>query len=361
MNPRKQRLWSGLMAVFLTASLSAGATAQAAPPIVDDALLLGATGPLVQAYEVHYIVKNLRILDKGELEKEDGVYRLQYFFSFDAALRYRSALDTPRVRGIAAALGLEDCKTLEEFLAGIQSAPVEALLSAQAKHALDSYPLSQTTGLSEDQLSQNAAQYARKQLAAFVAEIEHEYIGEFSDFNFDLRISLDHQGKFLGIEYGVISGYSPDLSLVSPAPTEEIVASGSQQALELIHLALQAPPEQTPVFPDATQFVSPDNGFFRAGNAAWINCEKPDDFSYLNQDQWSMVTFSRRNEESVALVRRASTPRRDVPLVYNDGITIKYSSKEGYNLPLPSPGLSRSLKGHSKVEYVIYTKSAPTY
>lgn len=93
-----KKMISLALSAMLVLGLSVSASAQAAAPSVDESVLLEAAQPVLDAYKAHYVVEDVHAVGITEVPKETGGYYVEYILNFDAALKYGSAPETPRVR-----------------------------------------------------------------------------------------------------------------------------------------------------------------------------------------------------------------------------------------------------------------------
>lgn len=237
---RKKMISLALSAV-LALGLSVSASAQATAPSVDESVLLEAAQPVLDAYKAHYVVEDVHATCITEVPKENGGYYVEYILNFDAALKYSSALETPRVRGIAKALHIDPDQSVDAFLAEMRSVGTARGVDTGARSGLKQKigaawnPASAADTLSVSLVSALAETSAIRQLDNFIKEIEEEYIGESSEFNVGLRASIDAQGNLTELEYGTFDGYSKDISSVIPESEKELVREGFAEGLAQVN------------------------------------------------------------------------------------------------------------------------------
>lgn len=259
MSTVKNRMISFTLVVVLLISLSVGILAQAASPVVSEEKLLEAADPVLTAYEEHYVVQNVRITSPSEVFEEDGAQYITFFLTFDAALKYDSAVDLPRVQGIAQALNLGgNLQSVQEFSTKLHASDAidtlqgdvqtELQTSIQASRAMEAVAAAATEAknTAESEPALTSAQkvdlisnYVLDKMDTYVADLQAEYIGTSSEFNVDLRAMVDGQGNVLKLQYGVFDEYSDDISTVIPASNERMVQEGKQQVAETIDMALE--------------------------------------------------------------------------------------------------------------------------
>ena len=102
--------------------------------------------------------------------------------------------------------------------------------TSNAANATDTLPVGAVSTLVANSVINN--------LANFVKEIEDEYIGESYEHNIGLRASIDVQGNMTELEYGVVDGYSKDISVILPESEKEMIQSGVAQVDEMVNVAL---------------------------------------------------------------------------------------------------------------------------
>lgn len=240
-----KKMISLALSVMLVFGLSVSASAQATAPSIDESILLEAAEPVIDAYKAHYVVEDVHATGITEVPKEDGGYYVEYILNFDATLKYDSALEIPKIKGIAKALNIDPNQSVDVFLADMRSASTVKSVDAEAKNDMQKMNLTATLNaanatdtLSVGAVSTLVANSVINNLANFVKEIEDEYIGESSEYNIGLRASIDAQGNLTELEYGTLDGYSKDISIVIPESEKEMVQSGVAQVNETARAAL---------------------------------------------------------------------------------------------------------------------------
>lgn len=241
-----RRILPCTLVAALVASLSMATFAQASSPPINEAMLLEATHPIIAAYENHYIVQNPQITTATETPKEDGGRYVQFFLSFDATLKYDSAAEIPRVQGLANALNLSQTDDVNTLLSELDTKRVAKQVNTNTVEKMDALNLTDATAkvssnalpLSAAEMSNTVSTYVVDEIKSFISEIEEEYIGESSEFNFDLQANLDAQGNLIELEYGVVNGYSNDISVIIPDTEEAMVNNGPEELDKMISTAL---------------------------------------------------------------------------------------------------------------------------
>lgn len=249
-----------LLAVgFLPAAGAAGALEE---------VLLRAAQPVVAAYEAHYAVKNAAVSVGSEEVTQDGARQVQFFLSFDAALRYDNAMELPRVQGMANAVSLAQAADPGELYYGLCGRHAAQILQENALGQMETMALDPalqecfggTGAQAQEALAQKTAAYVSRQLAGYAGEIQAESIGVWTPFHFDLRATLDRRGQVVQLEYGLADGYSREMDAVTPASRTTMLREGAAMANQLIFTALEdlarngtdsllMDPAQHPVFP----------------------------------------------------------------------------------------------------------------
>ena len=87
--------------------------------------------------------------------------------------------------------------------------------------------------------SDQVAEKVIANLKSFVSEIEEEYIGKSTEYTFDLQATLDAQGNVVKLSYGIVDGYSDDISVIIPESEAAMVKSGAQESSELADAMLK--------------------------------------------------------------------------------------------------------------------------
>ncbi len=132
-----KRMIGCAMTVILVISLSAGILAQASSPVVNEEKLLEATDPILTAYKEHYVLQNVRVTNPSEAFEENGSLYVTFFLTFDATLKYDSAVDLPRVKGIAQALNIDGTlQSVQEFSQELHAADVMKVISTDVQSEL---------------------------------------------------------------------------------------------------------------------------------------------------------------------------------------------------------------------------------
>ena len=250
-----KRIISCALAVILIVSLSAGIMAQASSPIANEGKLLEAANPILTAYKEHYVLNNVRVTNLSESSKGNGEQYIEFFLTFDATLKYDSAVDLPKVKGISKALNVDgDLPTVQDFSRKIHASETLRIINADVQSEMQSNDaasalnaieatLSTTEGkepvLSSAQKVRLVSDYVLDELDTFVTNLQEEYIGKSSEFNIGLRATVDRQSNVLNLEYGVFDGYSDDISTVIPASTESMIQAGEKQVSETVDMALE--------------------------------------------------------------------------------------------------------------------------
>lgn len=253
-----KRMIGCAMTVILVISLSAGILAQASSPVVNEEKLLEATDPILTAYKEHYVLQNVRVTNPSEVFEENASLYVTFFLTFDATLKYDSAVDLPRVKGIAQALNIDgDLQSVQEFSQELHAADVtkvigtdvqselqtnqaiKAFESAEAKEAAASTSEKKEPVLSNKEKVSLVSDYVLDEVDTFVTNLQDEYIGTSSEFNIDLRATIDGQGNVLKLEYGLFDGYSDDITTVIPASNESMIQAGEKQVSETVDMALE--------------------------------------------------------------------------------------------------------------------------
>lgn len=240
-----KKMISLALSVMLVFGLSVSASAQATAPSIDESILLEAAEPVIDAYKAHYVVEDVHATGITEVPKEDGGYYVEYILNFDATLKYDSALEIPKIKGIAKALNIDPNQSVDAFLADMRSASTVKSVDAEAKNDMQKMNLTATLNaanatdtLPVGAVSTLVANSVINNLANFVKEIEDEYIGESYEHNIGLRASIDVQGNMTELEYGVVDGYSKDISVILPESEKEMIQSGVAQVDEMVNVAL---------------------------------------------------------------------------------------------------------------------------
>ena len=253
-----KRMIGCAMTVILVISLSAGILAQASSPVVNEEKLLEATEPILTAYKEHYVLQNVRVTNPSEAFEENGSLYVTFFLTFDATLKYDSAVDLPRVKGIAQALNIDGTlQSVQEFSQELHAADVMKVIStdvqselqtnqaikafeaAEAKEAADSTSEKKEPVLSNKEKVSLVSDYVLDEVDTFVTNLQDEYIGTSSEFNIELRATIDEQGNVLKLEYGLFSEYSDDITTVIPASNESMIQAGEKQVSETVNMALE--------------------------------------------------------------------------------------------------------------------------
>lgn len=216
-------------------------------PTVSEKDLLDASAPVVEAYSKHYRVENVHVTDVTTAPNEDGGYVTQFFLHFDGTLKYDSALSIPRVKGIASSFGLSQSKSVDAFLTGMDAPAAKKALapSVQKKMAAmnasgaakNAFGTANTKAYNA--VSDQVAEKVIASLKSFVSEIEEEYIGKSTEYTFDLQATLDAQGNVVKLSYGIVDGYSDDISVIIPESEAAMVKSGAQESSELADAMLK--------------------------------------------------------------------------------------------------------------------------
>lgn len=238
-----------VLAVAFGFSVTAFATASTVPE-TDETLLLEAVEPIITAYEKHYVVENVDITDVVETQKDDGGRYVEYLLTFDATLKYQSAMEIPSIKGMAKTLKIADNQSVDAFIDNLNSSNAEKIVNvmaqqkAKAMDAINMTAMDATADTTETVLMSNEAvadcvtDYVIDQIASYVAEIENEYIGESSEYNIGLRANIDGQGKLVKLEYGAFDGYTDNIAAVIPETEEAMLQSGAQQVEDITAAAL---------------------------------------------------------------------------------------------------------------------------
>lgn len=292
-----KKIISGILAVALMLSLSVTAFAQSSVSATyDEGLLLDAVEPIIEAYEKHYTVENVSVLNVVEVPADNGERYVEFLLNFDATLNYQNALEIPRVRGIAKALKIEEKQSVSEFVSALNTTDVKNIVGTAAKQEANHMNIASKTNIllsqaesfsmTNKEIAAYTTDYVIDKIASYVAELEDEYIGEKSECNIGLRASLDDQGNVLKLEYGVFDGYTDDIFAVIPATEEDMIQSGVNQIDELIAVALNDVSEKK----GKSQVVSPNSNtsfvYYRVNardyanrytsNAAEVTCTNSD-------------------------------------------------------------------------------------
>lgn len=245
-NQVMKKLLSSVLALVFMVGLLSAVPAQAVGSSSEEALLLNAVEPVLNAYKEYYNVENINITNVIEESKDDGGHYTEFFLNFDATLKFDSAMEIPKVMGIAKALNIEDVQNTDDFLADIQATDTMNVVSEEVQEEMASMHFAQTLkatadatdSLSYDTVNSNVASNVVSRLASFVREIEDEYIGESSEYNIGLRANIDAQGNLIELEYGLVDGYTDDISAVIPATKESMIEEGENQVNDMISVAL---------------------------------------------------------------------------------------------------------------------------
>ena len=134
-----KRIISCALAVILIVSLSAGIMAQASSPIANEGKLLEAANPILTAYKEHYVLNNVRVTNLSESSKGNGEQYIEFFLTFDATLKYDSAVDLPKVKGISKALNVDgDLPTVQDFSRKIHASETLRIINADVQSEMQS-------------------------------------------------------------------------------------------------------------------------------------------------------------------------------------------------------------------------------
>jgi len=248
-----KKMWKRLSAIFLATTLLLNSSVFATPapaPVYED-MLLDVAKPILEAYAQHYDISNVKISIVEEASTKSGGNRVEYYVEFVGQLKYSSATELPQVRGLAAAFNVDSqTLTTEEFaetlkspktlLAVMQTVSTEAFTLMESMSADDLEILSEFSGfmntfatpsISSEKIVANAiAEIATTNAVDFVENIEKLYIGSSSHFNVGILAEFDRNGILIDTQYADFDGYTDDISIVVPAPIEDMLELGTQQA-----------------------------------------------------------------------------------------------------------------------------------
>lgn len=239
-NTTMQRLLSGALAVMLVTSLSTGAVAHAANFSVDEEVLLEAAQPVIDAHKKYYVLENINAADIHETAREDGGSYIEFNLNFDATLKYDSATEIPRIRGVAEVLNIEQGQSVDNFIADVRSAAVVNEVAAHTQEQISSINATVSTraSLANEVTTDLVAEVALDRLESYIAEIESEYIGKSYEHNIGLRANIDAQGNLIELEYETFDGYSKDISVAIPDSEESMMQEGTVMVNELVDATL---------------------------------------------------------------------------------------------------------------------------
>lgn len=232
----------------------------------DYGLLLEAADPVISAYKQHYDISKVDFTGIFTREDEAGTVWTSFYVELTGCLKYSSAAELPQIQGLARVLGVrgenlstaelmaqlnstELVKAFKDDVAQLASATSLRISDQQAKVAR----MGQATVPDADDLAQTMAQEVFSDAAAFVSDLERNYIGQESTITVGMRIAIDENGEISRVQYKDFDRYVDDVSAVTPISVADMMAAGMEQAQGL---ATTAAEKMVLDYADSTQSVT---------------------------------------------------------------------------------------------------------
>lgn len=210
--------------------------------------------PVLKAKEQYYDIVEASVENVIVEENYEGGYDVDYILHTEKVLKCEKAIELPQIQGIANELGLNLAnQSTETFIQELKSNSTRNNLITQ-KNRMSTEILSYLNNnavLKERIIDDTCAE-----LADFVAGIETEYIGQVLPGNDSIRAKFDSAGNFLKVQYGLIEGYTDDISVLLPDSFEEMELRGHQQVASTLESMIERVDNNTKIASES-EIVSP--------------------------------------------------------------------------------------------------------